>query len=71
MGTTTFFVIAGFVAAVGGIIYWYGKTVGNGVFNAAFHDPHDRKKVFIFSGVVIAVALVAILGLAIAGIIKL
>ena len=64
-GGIHFFVIAGLVGAAGLIIYFYGKKVGGGDFNAAFQDPKDRKKFFIFSAGVIVFFVLVYVGLVI------
>jgi undecaprenyl pyrophosphate phosphatase UppP len=59
----SFFIVSALIGAVCWIVYWYAKKIGNGVAAHAFQDPHDRKRMFIFAGVVVAVAAVIFFGL--------
>lgn len=65
-----FMVIAAFVFAVGGAIYWYAKKVGGGEARHAFDDPNDRKKVLIISAGIIVFAGLIFAGLVIGGVLK-
>jgi len=71
MDTISLFVVAGFIAAWGGIIYMYSKKLGNGVPAAAWSDPHDRKRLFIVGAGLGVLVVVMIFGLYITGTIKL
>ena len=68
MNVLVFFVVAGFIGAVGGAIYWYAKHLGRGDVKAAFSDPQERKKIWIVSIALIVVAGIILGALFMAGV---
>lgn len=71
MDFTSFFIISILCGLYGGIVYWYSKKLGNGVFSAAWNDPQDRKKLLIVCAGLAVFFIIVIIGLAISNVIKL